>query len=84
MTSLKQLFAQMPREVLAKNFMVPPGAFEGIPAYEKYVFHTGAYRDVSLNNWLALTPLHLVEGHLDVAEPLMSALRPTRQPLVKG
>ncbi|OYX87048.1 MAG: cupin, partial [Azorhizobium sp. 35-67-5] len=48
------------------------------------VFHTGAYRDVSLNNWLALTPRDLVEGPLDVTEPLMSALRPTRQPLVKG
>ncbi|MCX5495594.1 cupin domain-containing protein [Kaistia dalseonensis] len=48
------------------------------------VFHTGEYKDVSLNNWLALTPKHLVEGHLDVGDPLMSSLRSTRQPVVKG
>ncbi len=48
------------------------------------VFHTGQYRDVSLNNWLALTPKHLVEGHLDIGDPLMSSLRATRQPVVKG
>lgn len=48
------------------------------------VFHTGEYKDVSLNNWLALTPKHLVAGHLDVGDPLLSALRPTRQPVVKG
>lgn len=48
------------------------------------VFHTGAYKDVSLNNWLALTPRHLVQGHLDVGDPLLSVLRATRQPLVKG
>lgn len=48
------------------------------------VFHTDRYRDVSLNNWLALTPQHLVKGHLDVGDPLMSSLRATRQPVVKG
>ena len=48
------------------------------------VFHTAEYKDVSLNNWLALTPKHLVEGHLDIGEPLLSCLRATRQPLVKG
>ncbi len=48
------------------------------------VFHTGEYRDVSLNNWLALTPPALVKGHLDVGDPLMSSLRATRQPVVKG
>lgn len=48
------------------------------------VFHTGVYRDVSLNNWLALTPKELVQGHLDVGDPLMSAFRASRQPLVKG
>jgi oxalate decarboxylase len=47
------------------------------------VFHTGEYRDVSLNNWLALTPKHLVKGHLDVGDPLLSSLRTARQPVVK-
>ncbi len=48
------------------------------------VFHTSEYRDVSLNNWLALTPPALVQGHLDVGDTLMKALRPTRCPVVKG
>jgi len=48
------------------------------------VFHTGEYKDVSLNNWLALTPKHLVEGHLDVGDPLMGALRQKYQTIVKG
>ena len=48
------------------------------------VFHTGVYRDVSVNNWLALMPAHLVKGHLDIDEPFMSSLRKTRQPVVKG
>jgi oxalate decarboxylase len=47
------------------------------------VFHTAEYRDVSLNNWLALTPKHLVKGHLDVGDPLLSSLRTARQPVVK-
>ena len=48
------------------------------------VFHTGEYKDVSLNNWLALTPKALVQGHLDVADPLMGALRQKYQTIVKG
>lgn len=48
------------------------------------VFQTREYKDVSLNNWLALTPRHLVQGHLDVGDPLLSSLRATRQPVVKG
>lgn len=48
------------------------------------VFHTAEYKDISLNQWLALTPRHLVEGHLDVGDPLLSSLRKTRQPVVKG
>lgn len=48
------------------------------------VFHKSEYKDISLNNWLALTPKHLVEGHLDISEPLVSALRATRQPITKG
>lgn len=48
------------------------------------IFHTGEYKQVSLNNWLALTPRHLVQGHLDVGDPLLSALRKTPQSVVKG
>lgn len=47
-------------------------------------FSKSVYRDVSLNQWLALTPPDLVRGHLDVGEPLMSALRQAYGPVVKG
>jgi oxalate decarboxylase len=48
------------------------------------VFSKGDYRDVSLNNWLALTPPALVRGHLDVGDTLMNALRQGPGSVVKG
>ncbi|OSP53807.1 cupin domain-containing protein [Pseudoruegeria sp. SK021] len=48
------------------------------------VFSKGDYRDVSLNNWLALTPSALVQGHLDVGDTLMKALRQGPGSVVKG
>lgn len=48
------------------------------------IFHTGEYHDVSLNNWLALTPADLVTGHLDINEPFMGSLRTAYQTVVKG
>lgn len=47
------------------------------------VFSRADYRDISLNQWLALTPSALVQGHLDVDEQLMNSLRATRCPVVK-
>lgn len=48
------------------------------------VFHTSEYKDVSLNNWLALTPPALVQGHLDIGSPFMDSLRKDYQTIVKG
>ena len=48
------------------------------------VFSKPDYRDMSLNQWLALTPPALVQGHLDVGETLMQALRQGPGPVVKG
>ncbi|MFG1418498.1 cupin domain-containing protein [Xanthobacter sp. V0B-10] len=48
------------------------------------VFNKGEYRDVSLNQWLALTPQELVKGHLDIGEPFTSSLRQGYSPVVKG
>ena len=48
------------------------------------VFSKGDYRDVSLNQWLALTPPALVKGHLDIGETLMDALRQGPGPVVGG
>ena len=42
------------------------------------------YKDVPLNQWLALTPPDLVRGHLDVGDTLMQALRQGLGPVVKG
>ncbi|WP_300001163.1 cupin domain-containing protein [uncultured Cedecea sp.] len=47
------------------------------------VFNRADYRDISLNQWLALTPSALVQGHLDVDDRLMNSLRATRCPVVK-
>lgn len=47
------------------------------------VFSRPDYRDISLNQWLALTPPALVKGHLDVDDTLMNALRAERCPVVK-
>lgn len=48
------------------------------------VFHKSHYSDVSLNNWLALTPKDLVTGHLDIEDPFISSLRQKYQTIVKG
>ncbi len=47
------------------------------------VFNTPIYKDVSLNNWLALTPPDLVRGHLELDDVAMNALRRTRASVVK-
>lgn len=48
------------------------------------VFHKSHYSDVSLNNWLALTPKDLVSGHLDIGDPFINSLRQEYQTIVKG
>lgn len=47
------------------------------------VFNAPAYKDVSLNQWLALTPPDLVQGHLDLDETFMKSLNPARRSVVK-
>ncbi len=53
------------------------------PVYVLNVFNKGDYRDVSLNQWLALTPASIAQGHLDVDDTLMKSLRRERCPVVK-
>jgi oxalate decarboxylase len=48
------------------------------------VFSTGEYKDISLNQWMALTPPALVQGHLDVGDTLMKSLRQGYSPVVGG
>ena len=47
------------------------------------VFNTPHYKDISLNNWMALTPPALVQGHLNLDEATMKALRKERCTLVR-
>lgn len=47
------------------------------------IFSKPIYRDVSLNNWLALTPPDLVKGHLGLGDEFMKALRQERCSIVK-
>jgi oxalate decarboxylase len=46
------------------------------------VFKSSYYADVSLNQWMALTPPELVEAHLGLGAEVMSALRKGKSPVV--
>ena len=48
------------------------------------MFKSSYYADVSLDQWLALTPPELVQGHLNLAKPVMDALRKQKVPVVAG
>ncbi|GGE09047.1 oxalate decarboxylase [Marinithermofilum abyssi] len=47
------------------------------------MFKSDRFADVSLNQWMALTPRELVEDHLHVGPELMNALRKEKWPVVK-
>jgi oxalate decarboxylase len=47
------------------------------------MFKSNRFADVSLNQWMALTPKELVEEHLHVGPELMNALRKEKWPAVK-
>jgi oxalate decarboxylase len=46
------------------------------------VFKSSYYADVSLHQWMALTPPELVEAHLGLGEEVMKALRKGKTPIV--
>jgi oxalate decarboxylase len=46
------------------------------------MFKSSYYADLSLNQWLALTPPELVKVHLESNQQLMDALRKTKAPIV--
>lgn len=47
------------------------------------VFNKPKYKDLSLNNWMALTPPDLIKGHLDVDDSVIKALKRERCSVVK-
>ena len=46
------------------------------------IFKSSYYADLSLNQWLALTPPELVKVHLELNQQFMDALRKTKAPIV--
>jgi oxalate decarboxylase len=46
------------------------------------IFKSDYYADVSLNQWLALTPPELVNAHLKLGSPFAEALRKNKVPVV--
>jgi oxalate decarboxylase len=46
------------------------------------IFKSSYYADVSLNQWMALTPPELVNAHLKLGPLVMNALRKVKQPVV--
>jgi oxalate decarboxylase len=46
------------------------------------MFKSSYYADVSLNQWMALTPPELVAAHLKLDEQVMHALRKEKAPVV--
>jgi oxalate decarboxylase/phosphoglucose isomerase-like protein (cupin superfamily) len=47
------------------------------------VFNKPEYKDVALNQWLALTPPDLVRGHLNLDDTAMAALNPNERAVVR-
>ena len=47
------------------------------------MFNSPHYPDVSLNQWMALTPPELVKGHLNLDDTAMNALRREFRPVVR-
>lgn len=47
------------------------------------MFKSDRFEDVSLNQWMALTPKELVQENVDVGPELMNALRKEKWPVVK-
>jgi oxalate decarboxylase len=47
------------------------------------VFNRPKFEDVSLNQWMALTPPDLVSGHLNLDDTAMGALRRTHRPILR-
>jgi oxalate decarboxylase len=48
------------------------------------VFRSSYFADVSLNQWMALTPPELIEAHLKLGPEVMEALRKGKVPIVPG
>jgi oxalate decarboxylase len=48
------------------------------------MFKSSYYADVSLNQWLVLTPPELVKAHLKLDDQVITALHKNKFPVVPG
>jgi oxalate decarboxylase len=46
------------------------------------LFKSNRYADISLNQWMALTPPALVQDHLNLNQKVMNALQKQKKPVV--
>jgi oxalate decarboxylase len=46
------------------------------------MFRSSVFADVSLNQWMALTPPELVRGHLELNDTVMQALQKKKSPII--
>jgi oxalate decarboxylase/phosphoglucose isomerase-like protein (cupin superfamily) len=46
------------------------------------IFNTDKYQDVSLSQWLALTPPAVVKAHLNVSDETLAHMSKTKQVVV--
>lgn len=47
------------------------------------MFRSNRFEDVSLNQWMALTPKEIVESNIHVGPQVMDSLRKEKRPVVK-
>jgi oxalate decarboxylase len=48
------------------------------------MFKSSRFQDVSLNQWMALTPPELIQAHLNLDNTVMHSLRKEKWPVVKN
>jgi oxalate decarboxylase len=92
-----QALSQLSPSHNARTFDYSPGDVGVVPfAYGHYienitndtlrfleVFRSPQFQDVSLNQWMALTPPELVKQHLEVNDNFMKALHKEKRLVVK-
>ena len=54
------------------------------PLHFLEMFKSPRFQDVSLNQWMALTPPELVQAHLNLNHTVMSSLRKEKWPVIKN
>ena len=48
------------------------------------IFRTGQYADLSLNQWMKLTPPELVRSHLQIDQSVLDGLSAEKRPVLPG